>query len=41
VMKDWTVESNPVQILIPSQKDVPFRIRAFVDFLAERLAPVL
>lgn len=41
VMKDWVVETNPVQILIPSQKDVPLRIRAFVDFLAERLAPVL
>jgi DNA-binding transcriptional LysR family regulator len=41
VLKEWSVETSPVQILIPSQKDVPHKIRAFVDFLAERLAPSL
>ncbi len=41
VAKEWTVETNPVQILIPQQKEVPLRIRAFVDFLAKGLAPAL
>lgn len=38
LFKEWTVEKNPVMVLYPQQKEVPARIRAFVDFLGERLA---
>lgn len=41
LFRDWTVEKNPVMILYPQQKEVPARIRAFVDFLSQRLSPVL
>lgn len=41
LLKEWTVETNPVLILTPPQKEVPLRIRAFVDFLVKRLSPVL
>ncbi len=41
LFKDWTVEKNPVQLLVPQQKEVPARIRVFLDFLALRLSPLL
>lgn len=41
LFKDWTVEKNPVMLLYPQQKELPVRIRAMLDFLAERLQPVL
>lgn len=41
IVKDWTLETSPVQILVPRQRELPPKIRAFVEFLAERLSPVL
>jgi LysR family transcriptional regulator for bpeEF and oprC len=38
---EWQLESSPVQILLPKQRATPPKIRAFVEFLAERLAPRL
>lgn len=41
LVKDWHVESSPVQILVPQQKEIPAKVRVFVDFLAQRLTTVL
>ena len=41
VFKDWSLESSPVQILLPHQKKTPQRIRKFIDFLGPRLAQYL
>ncbi|MGZ3696354.1 MAG: LysR substrate-binding domain-containing protein [Bdellovibrionota bacterium] len=37
LVKDWMVASVPIQILMPQQKEVPPRIRVFIDFLADAL----
>lgn len=39
VFKEWKLEGMPLQLLIPQQKEVPVRIRKFIDFLTPRLAP--
>jgi LysR family transcriptional regulator for bpeEF and oprC len=41
LFKDWTLEKNPVLLLTPQQKEQPARIRAFLDFLAARIPPLL
>jgi LysR family transcriptional regulator for bpeEF and oprC len=41
LVKDWMVASVPVQILLPQQKEIPPRIRAFMDFLADGLLRAL
>lgn len=38
VFKEWKSENSPIQILIPHQKEVPERIRRFIDFMTQRLA---
>ncbi len=37
VTKDWKVEGLPIQILIPQQKEIPPKIRKFIDYIAPRL----
>jgi LysR family transcriptional regulator for bpeEF and oprC len=37
VCKEWKAEGVPVQILFPQQKEVPERIRKFVDYISPRL----
>lgn len=37
VFKDWKIDTYPLQILIPQQKEVPKRIRKFLDFLMPRM----
>ncbi|WP_408095792.1 LysR substrate-binding domain-containing protein [Peredibacter sp. HCB2-198] len=39
VFKEWKLEGRPLHILIPHQKEVPIRIRKFLDFLTPRLTP--
>ncbi len=38
VFKDWSIEGSPVRILIPQQREVPLRVRRFVDFLVQELS---
>lgn len=40
LFRDWAVEKNPVLLLTPQQKEIPARIRAFLDFLELRLPPL-
>lgn len=37
VLKGWTSESIPIQMLIPVQKEIPLKTKAFMDFISERL----
>lgn len=37
VCKEWRTEGVPVQILIPHQKEVPKKIRKFIDYIAPKL----
>lgn len=37
VCKEWRTEGAPVQILIPHQKEVPIKIRKFIDFIGPKL----
>lgn len=37
VFKEWKVEGLPIQILFPAQKEIPARVRKFVDFITPKL----
>ncbi|MBY0518373.1 MAG: LysR family transcriptional regulator [Bacteriovoracaceae bacterium] len=37
LFKDWSFEEVPVQLLYPPQKNMPPRLRAFIDFLSRKL----
>lgn len=37
VCKDWKAEGHPIQILIPQQKEIPKKVRIFIDYVAPRL----
>ena len=37
VFKEWKTEGTPIQILYPQQKEMPLRIRKFIDFIAPKL----
>lgn len=39
VFREWKNEGLPIQIMIPQQKEIPPRIRKFIDFLAPKLMP--
>lgn len=41
ILPDWQTEGGPIQILMPQQKEVPLRIKRFVEFLSERLTEYL
>ncbi len=41
ILNGWQTEGGPVQILMPNQKEIPLRIRRFVDFLGEKLIEYL
>lgn len=41
ILPDWQTEGGPVQILMPQQKEVPIRMKRFVEFLSERLIEYL
>lgn len=38
LLPDWTGEAYPLHAVLPSHRFVPARVRAFVDFMADRLA---
>ncbi len=37
LLPEWQTEGGPIQILMPQQKEIPLRIKRFVEFLSERL----
>lgn len=37
-LKDWALEGSPVQVVMPQQREVPMRTKAFVEHLTETLA---
>jgi LysR family transcriptional regulator for bpeEF and oprC len=37
ILKGWTSDSVPVQLLSPAQKDIPPRTKAFMDFVSSRI----
>lgn len=39
VCPSWRAEGLPIQILLPYQKEIPKKIRALVNFMAEKLIP--
>ena len=39
VCPSWKAEGLPIQILLPQQKEIPKKIRALVNFMAEKLNP--
>lgn len=41
VCKEWATESNPIQFLIPHQKEPPVRVKKFVEFASVRLLQYL
>lgn len=41
LLPDWQTDGGPIQILMPQQKEVPLRIKRFVEFLSERLTRYL
>ncbi len=41
LFKDWRYEEVPVQLLYPQQKNMPPRLRTFIDFMARRLGEKL
>lgn len=38
LFKDWRFEEVSVQLLYPQQKNMPLRLRKFIDFMAQRLS---
>lgn len=38
ILRAWTGEGAPIQIVLPQQKDLPTRMRKFIDFAAKRLS---
>lgn len=38
VFTEWSSEPTPVQILIPQQKEVPAKLKKFIDFLHNKLS---
>lgn len=41
LLAGWQTDGGPVQILMPQQKEVPTRIKRFVEFLSDRLTDYL
>lgn len=41
ILRSWSGEGTPVQITMPSQKNMSYRVRKFVDFSTKRLAEAL
>lgn len=41
LLKTWGSEGGPVQVTLPSQKNIPRHIRQFFDFATKRLNEVL
>ena len=39
LFRDWKSEELPLHVLIPQQKEVPLRIRKFLDYLVPKLMP--
>jgi DNA-binding transcriptional LysR family regulator len=37
VFRGWTSQSFPIQIVLPPQRDIPLRIKSFVEFVAAAL----
>lgn len=41
ILKTWTSEGGPIQITLPSQKNMPRNIRVFFDYSVKRLNEIL
>ncbi len=41
LFKDWRAEEVPALLLYPPQKNMPLRLRSFIDFMSRRLQEVL
>lgn len=39
ILTDWTLPSGPISAVYPSRRHLSAKVRAFVDFLVERIAP--
>ena len=39
LFREWKNEGLPIQIMLPQQKEIPLRLRKFIDFLAPKLMP--
>ncbi|MBC7658232.1 MAG: LysR family transcriptional regulator [Chitinophagaceae bacterium] len=41
ILPEWQTNGGPIQILMPQQKEIPIRIKRFVEFLSEQLKDYL
>ncbi|MBY0554968.1 LysR family transcriptional regulator [bacterium] len=41
ILRDWEIDTLPMHVLIPHQKDVPLRTRKFIEHLQQGLMPLL